>query len=99
MRFELTIRFYPYNGLANRRLQPLGHPSAGYAGCFTTAYAPAVVRGTPRACQSNQLSSALRGHGPMPVTVGVGAPNTVRPASTTKPEGNPAAPAASWIAR
>ena len=28
MRFELTIRYYPYNGLANRRLQPLGHPSA-----------------------------------------------------------------------
>ena len=34
MRFELTIRFYPYNGLANRRLQPLGHPSAG-SGDFT----------------------------------------------------------------
>src|SRR5579862_2961347 len=27
MGFEPTIRFYPYNGLANRRLQPLGHPS------------------------------------------------------------------------
>jgi hypothetical protein len=27
MRFELTIRCNPYNGLANRRLQPLGHPS------------------------------------------------------------------------
>jgi hypothetical protein len=27
MGFEPTIRHYPYNGLANRRLQPLGHPS------------------------------------------------------------------------
>ena len=27
MGFEPTIRGYPYNGLANRRLQPLGHPS------------------------------------------------------------------------
>ena len=25
--FEPPIRFYPYNGLANRRLQPLGHLS------------------------------------------------------------------------
>ena len=29
MGFEPTIGFNPYNGLANRRLQPLGHPSAG----------------------------------------------------------------------
>ena len=29
MGFEPTIRISPYNGLANRRLQPLGHPSAG----------------------------------------------------------------------
>src|SRR5690606_16608772 len=29
MGFEPTIGCYPYNGLANRRLQPLGHPSAG----------------------------------------------------------------------
>ena len=27
MGFEPTIRYNPYNGLANRRLQPLGHPS------------------------------------------------------------------------
>src|ERR1051326_1900166 len=27
MGFEPTIRCYTYNGLANRRLQPLGHPS------------------------------------------------------------------------
>jgi hypothetical protein len=27
-RFELSIRCNPYNGLANRRLQPLGHVSA-----------------------------------------------------------------------
>ena len=27
-RFELPIGFDPYNGLANRRLQPLGHVSA-----------------------------------------------------------------------
>ena len=27
--FEPPIRFYPYNGLANRRLQPLGHLSVG----------------------------------------------------------------------
>ena len=27
MGFEPTIRITPYNGLANRRLQPLGHPS------------------------------------------------------------------------
>ena len=26
--FEPSIRGYPYNDLANRRLQPLGHPSA-----------------------------------------------------------------------
>ena len=26
--FEPSIQCYPYNGLANRRLQPLGHPSA-----------------------------------------------------------------------
>ncbi len=26
--FEPPIRCYPYNGLANRRLQPLGHVSA-----------------------------------------------------------------------
>ena len=25
--FEPPIRYYPYNGLANRRLQPLGHHS------------------------------------------------------------------------
>ena len=29
MGFEPTIGCYTYNGLANRRLQPLGHPSAG----------------------------------------------------------------------
>ncbi len=29
MGFEPTIRYNPYNGLANRRLQPLGHPSTG----------------------------------------------------------------------
>lgn len=28
MGFEPTIQFNPYNDLANRRLQPLGHPSA-----------------------------------------------------------------------
>lgn len=28
MGFEPTIRYNPYNDLANRRLQPLGHPSA-----------------------------------------------------------------------
>ena len=27
MGFEPTIRSYPYNGLANRRHRPLGHPS------------------------------------------------------------------------
>ena len=27
MGFEPTIHVYAYNGLANRRLQPLGHPS------------------------------------------------------------------------
>jgi hypothetical protein len=27
--FEPPIRFYPYIGLANRRLQPLGHLSTG----------------------------------------------------------------------
>jgi hypothetical protein len=33
MGFEPTIRaLVPYNGLANRRLQPLGHPSAGSGG-------------------------------------------------------------------
>jgi hypothetical protein len=26
--FEPPVRFYSYNGLANRRLQPLGHLSA-----------------------------------------------------------------------
>jgi hypothetical protein len=31
MGFEPTIGCYTYNGLANRRLQPLGHPSAGRA--------------------------------------------------------------------
>lgn len=30
MGFEPTIRGNPYNGLANRRLQPLGHPSFFY---------------------------------------------------------------------
>src|SRR5882724_9509649 len=29
----------PYNGLANRRLQPLGHPSAGEQPIYATAYA------------------------------------------------------------
>ncbi len=29
MGFEPTVRLSPYNGLANRRLQPLGHPSTG----------------------------------------------------------------------
>jgi site-specific DNA recombinase len=33
--------FRPYNGLANRRLQPLGHPSAGVV---FTAYASAVLK-------------------------------------------------------
>lgn len=28
MGFEPTIRFNPYDGLANRCLQPLGHPSS-----------------------------------------------------------------------
>ena len=42
MRFELTVRFYPYNGLANRRLQPLGHPSAERIGFAHTAYARLV---------------------------------------------------------
>jgi hypothetical protein len=38
--FEPAIRYNPYNGLANRRLQPLGHPSTdewnvtAYAGRF-----------------------------------------------------------------
>jgi hypothetical protein len=35
MRFELTIRCNPYNGLANRRLQPLGHPSTDERCSFT----------------------------------------------------------------
>ena len=30
--FEPPVRFYPYNGLANRRLQPLGHLSAAIGG-------------------------------------------------------------------
>ena len=29
--FEPPIRFNPYNGLANRRLQPLGHLSTGFS--------------------------------------------------------------------
>lgn len=34
--FEPSIRFNPYNGLANRRLQPLGHPSAKKSVSYTT---------------------------------------------------------------
>lgn len=30
MGFEPTIEVSPYNGLANRRLQPLGHLSKGW---------------------------------------------------------------------
>jgi hypothetical protein len=33
MGFEPTIRFNPYDGLANRCLQPLGHPSACWTRC------------------------------------------------------------------
>ena len=39
--FEPSIRGYPYNDLANRRLQPLGHPSARE--WVVTTYADAVV--------------------------------------------------------
>ena len=37
MGFEPTVRFNPYNDLANRRLQPLGHPSAWSNGHTTFA--------------------------------------------------------------
>src|SRR6478672_4312182 len=40
MGFEPTIRHYPYNGLANRRLQPLGHPS-------TDEWVRGVCKGQP----------------------------------------------------
>ena len=48
--FEPSIRGYPYNDLANRRLQPLGHPSARewvittYAGGFVPRPRPTVNR-------------------------------------------------------
>jgi hypothetical protein len=32
MGFEPTVRYYPYTGLANQRLQPLGHLSAPLRG-------------------------------------------------------------------
>jgi hypothetical protein len=46
MGFEPTIGCYPYNGLANRRLQPLGHPSTDER---VTAHAASVLgsRGRP----------------------------------------------------
>ncbi len=43
MGFEPTIRLTSYNGLAIRRLQPLGHPSALYA--VRTAYAGVFLGG------------------------------------------------------
>jgi hypothetical protein len=50
MGFEPTIRCYPYNGLANRRLQPLGHPSTVsgvvHGACGTRS------NGRPEECQS-----------------------------------------------
>ncbi len=36
MGFEPTVGFNTYNDLANRRLQPLGHPSAGRSKQYTT---------------------------------------------------------------
>ena len=40
--FEPPEGVSSFNDLANRRLQPLGHPSAikGYSGLLPTAYAP-----------------------------------------------------------
>ena len=35
--FEPSIQCYPYNGLANRRLQPLGHLSTAAWGVLSTA--------------------------------------------------------------
>ena len=53
MGFEPTIGFNPYNGLANRRLQPLGHPSARVISklcrsCTTYAGALLAVPAHPR---------------------------------------------------
>jgi hypothetical protein len=44
MGFEPTIGVSTYNGLANRRLQPLGHPSAGSSRLSYTAYAGLVIK-------------------------------------------------------
>jgi hypothetical protein len=57
--FEPTIGFDPYNGLANRRLQPLGHPSTEewirHGACADSSTGLAFISQTsatdsPRAC-------------------------------------------------
>ena len=47
--FEPAIGFDPYNGLANRRLQPLGHPSTDEWN--DTAYAGKASTGAVEGCQ------------------------------------------------
>src|SRR5665213_1522267 len=42
--FEPSIRCYPYNGLANRRLQPLGHLSTAAWGVLSTGARTLVHR-------------------------------------------------------
>lgn len=67
MGFEPTIGVSPYNGLANRRLQPLGHPSAGraFGGRFPgprTAYARPFYG--PPAAAVKRPASAGQGRAP-----------------------------------
>ena len=70
MGFEPTIRYYPYNGLANRRLQPLGHPSTEK---WVTAYATLVLKiraGGVNPCQERVVPHVWRA--PVAQEVGCG---------------------------
>ena len=61
MGFEPTIRHYPYNGLANRRLQPLGHPSTDEWVHGVCEGQPSVSRrgGQPRPMQPSSTNREL----------------------------------------
>ncbi len=61
--FEPPVQLSPYNGLANRRLQPLGQLSGGVAGWDVFDYSVRKRAGIPLPSFSRKIFKAL-GLGP-----------------------------------
>src|SRR5690625_1198241 len=58
--FEPSMGFNTHNGLANRRLQPLGHPSAKRAAVNHDVCGQATSRLSRRGCQRQDAASIAR---------------------------------------